>query len=192
MNRKKSMGRRALVALSMAAGVLYAGESVTAQDHAADAVVFDAAAMDRSPKETGDGPDSLAWFEGEQIDLSVSWGEAHACSIADTGNHCFRTEAELHEHLAEGIVPFASCSSSLYLWDLTNKSGDVLALSTAGVTINLSNFSFASRTSSYQIGACNSVFRDASNVYPGNTSAGASANSMASGWNNRVTRVYIS
>lgn len=192
MNRKISAGRRALLVLSMAIGVMYAGQGFTAQDQEAHAVAFGAAVVDRSLNESANGPDSLAWFEGEQIDLSMSWGDAHACAIADTGNHCFRTEAELVEHLADGIVPFASCSSSLYLWDLTNKSGDVLALSTRGVTINLSSFSFANRTSSYQIGACSAVFRDASNVYPGNTAAYASANSMASGWNNRVTRVFIS
>lgn len=55
-----------------------------------------------------------------------------------------------------------------------------------------SAYSFANRTSSYQIGNCSSVFRDSSAVaYSGNTSAGASASSMLSGWNNRVSIVYI-
>lgn len=140
----------------------------------------------------------MAIFEGQVIDLSQSWGEAHACSISDSGNYCFRTNAELDEFLSNPmqasseIGPVASCSNNLYLYDGTNKTGDSLGLSQRGVVISLSLYSFASRTSSYQIGNCTAALRDSgSAAYPGDTSAGASANSMSSGWNNRVTSVVI-
>lgn len=143
---------------------------------------------------------SLAVFEGRLIDLSISWEQAHACYIGDSGNNCFRTEAELEGFLADqGSLatqgqagPLASCGTALSLWDGTNKTGDVLSLSQRLIVLSLANYGFAERTSSYRIGSCSAVFRDASSsVYPGNTSAGASANSMVSGWNNRVTSVYI-
>lgn len=141
---------------------------------------------------------SMAIFEGEVIDLSQSWGDAHACLISDSGNICFRTEAERAEFLNSQsrpvgeVGPLASCSNNLYLYDGTNKTGDSLGLSQRGVVISLSLYSFANRTSSYRIGNCNAALRDSTSaVYPGNTSAGASANSMVSGWNNRVTSVVI-
>lgn len=161
---------------------------------------FHASHSSSARKSTRAADDSLAWFEGQQIDLSRSWGEAHACSISDTGNFCFRTEEEMDQFLneptaagADEAVILATCSTKLRLWDLTSQSGAVLSLDLRALNISLSTYSFASRTSSYRVGACSSVFRDSGGaVYPGTTSAGASANSMSSGWNNRITSVYIS
>lgn len=140
---------------------------------------------------------SLAFFEDDVIDLSQSWGDALACSISDEGNYCFRTESELDQFLAEAATAeaagiLATCSTTLRLWDGTNQTGAVLYLDLRAINISLSTYSFDNKTSSYRVGACNSVFRDSGGaIYPGSTGAGASANSMASGWNNRVTSVYI-
>lgn len=151
-----------------------------------------------SPANASPESGSLAYFEGDVIDLSHSWGEATACSISDEGNYCFRTEAELDQFLAEPTMTgsdglLATCSTELRLWDGTGQTGYVVVLDLRGIGISLSTYSFANRTSSYRIGACASVLRDSgSAAYPGSTGAGASANSMASGWDNRVTSVYIS
>src|SRR3712207_9411616 len=41
-------------------------------------------------------------FEGRQIDLTGDWGAAHACVIWEqaSASACFRTEAELDQHVA--------------------------------------------------------------------------------------------
>lgn len=92
-------------------------------------------------------------------------------------------------------VLLAACGSSLRLYDGTSYTGASLFLNSRAVVHNLANFGFDNRTSSYQIGACDSDFFSGSNgsgsVYPGNTNAGASATSMLSGWNNVVSSVYI-
>jgi hypothetical protein len=151
---------------------------------------------------------SLALFEGHYIDLRQSWGEATACSSDAITTVCFRTEAELDAYLdrsaaatanvsADGdFVILSTCSAPLKLYSGTSFSGTSLSLSTRGSFINLSTFGFDNVTSSYQVGACSSTFYDGASgggsVYPGNTSAGASATSMLSGWDNRVSSVFIS
>lgn len=141
------------------------------------------------PEPTG----SYAEFEGSIIDLSQGWGEATACAISDSGNYCFRTAAERDDHLANAPQPRAACASALILYDGANKTGATVSFTTRGVSIGLSAYSFANKTSSYKVGACSARFRDSSSIlYPGSTGANASANSMASGWDNRVTSVQIS
>ena len=74
-----------------------------------------------------------------------------------------------------------------------NKTGATVSFTTRGVPIGLSGYGFANKTSSYKIGACGAQLRDSSSIlYPGSTGANASANSMASGWDNRITSVQIS
>lgn len=95
-----------------------------------------------------------------------------------------------------GPVPLASCSSSLRLYRSTGYAGGVLNLSTRNTSINLSAYGFDNDTSSYKVGACAATFYDGAGggppVYPGSTGAGASASTMASGWDNRIGSVYIS
>ena len=139
---------------------------------------------------------SIASYRGRTIDLAVSWEGARACRIADTGNVCYDSEKEMDlagsvEKAAQPGV-LAACGSTLRLYDATSFGTPVLALSNTGVWIQLSAYSFSSKTSSYKVGACSSTFADAGSIYPGNTSAGASATSMVVGWNNRVTQVFIS
>ena len=95
----------------------------------------------------------------------------------------------------EGETILLSCSTSLRLYKNTSFGGTVLALSQRGIGIPLASYGFDNVTSSYKIGACSSTFFDGaigSTTYPGNTSAGAQATSMLSGWDNRVSTVYIS
>lgn len=141
-------------------------------------------------------PSSLAEYNGRTIDLAVSWEGAQACRIAEPINQCFDTEAELDElppPAGRDIAPLTNCGSSVRLYDFTSYGTPVLELWQRWTTHSLSIYGFANRTSSYRIGACSATFYDSSsNIYPGATTANSSSPSMASGWDNRVTRVYIS
>lgn len=158
-----------------------------------------------SPVEAADGVQ--ATFEGRTIDLADGWGPARACATLDEHTECFRSEAAMDRWIASereaasqqsGDGPagaMASCSSSLRLYDGTSYTGQILHLSTRSLWINLSGYGFDNLTSSYRIGACGAYLAENASGggawYPGNTSAGASASSMATGWNNRVSSVYI-
>lgn len=153
------------------------------------------ASASAAPTSTADS--SLATFEGRTIDLREGWGEARACSIGPGQSICFRSESALDRHLASDrtMFPLAACSTSVRLYSATGYGGSVLHLSNRGVWHNLSAFGFDNTTSSYKIGACSSTFADGSSgsgsYYPGSTSAGAQASTMSSGWDNRVSSVYI-
>lgn len=148
----------------------------------------------------------LASFEGQLIDLSEGWGEAQACVVwgRDQLVECFRTEGELVERIAnstlaqqgEPVVASSTCSSSLKLYDGLSYTGATLYLSQRTTWINLSDYGWSNRTSSYKVGACLAYFADLANGggdwYPTSyTQAYDQASSMISGWNNRVSSVYI-
>lgn len=88
-----------------------------------------------------------------------------------------------------------ACSSSLRLYDGTGYGGAVLNLSSRSTWLNLSTWGFDNRTSSYRIGACSSNLADytggGGSWYPGSASAGAQSSSMQTGWNNRISSVFI-
>lgn len=136
-----------------------------------------------------------AAFEGRPIRLADGWGEATACTSDGLSARCYRTEAEMDdaENLPQGLL--AACSTSLRLYRSTSFGGGVLQLTSQYAYINLSAYGFDNDTSSYRVGACSSYFYDASSggspLYPGSTSGGASASTMVSGWDNRVSSVYI-
>ncbi len=143
----------------------------------------------------------VADFEGQRINLAEGWGEARACTSDGVVTTCYRSEAAMDRAGAVavssgGVVPLATCSSSLRLYRSTSYGGAVLQLTTRGTYINLSGYGFDNDTSSYKVGACSSGFYDGASggapTYPGSTSANASATSMVSGWDNRVSSVYIS
>lgn len=148
-------------------------------------------------------PGVIASFEGQQIDLSDDWGDAHACVVAPDGVRCYRTEREMdaaesaqpeRASASGAVTALSSCSSSVRLYDGTSFNPAVLQLTTRGVYHNLASYGFNNRTSSYIIGACTAHFYDTtsgSTQYPGNTSSYASATAMLSGWNDRVGSVYI-
>ncbi len=142
----------------------------------------------------------LATFEGQVIDLSVSWGKARACTSDGITTQCFRTEAEM-DRVAGASTPtgsigtMAACSSYLRLYRSTSYGGAVLQLATQYTFINLSLYGFDNDTSSYRVGACPAYFYDGANggtpLYPGATGANSSASTMLTGWDNRVSSVYI-
>lgn len=142
----------------------------------------------------------LASFEGTTINLQDGWGAARACTSDGTVTTCYRSEAALDRATAVAarsieMTPLAACASSLRLYRSTSYGGSVLQLTARGTFINLSSFGFSNDTSSYRVGACSASFYDGSSggapIYPGSTSANASATSMVSGWDNRVSSVYI-
>lgn len=145
--------------------------------------------------------DVIATFEGTSINLAEGWDEATACIVDEEGARCYRTRDDLEraeDDTANGlddVTLMASCASSLTLYSGTSYSGSSLSLSTRSTFISLSSYGFNNVTSSYTVGACSANFYDgslSSGPYPGNTlSAGSSAASMVSGWDNRISTVYI-
>ncbi|HYN31970.1 MAG TPA: hypothetical protein VES40_05045 [Ilumatobacteraceae bacterium] len=152
------------------------------------------------PVSAADSGGVLAAFEGTTINLQDGWGAARACTSNGTVTTCYRSEAAMDRATAVSarsteITPLAACSSSLRLYRSTSYGGSVLQLTTRYTYINLSGYGFENDTSSYKVGACSAGFYDGSGggapAYPGNTGANASATSMVSGWDNRVSSVYI-
>ncbi|HEY0519882.1 MAG TPA: hypothetical protein VGC84_10360 [Ilumatobacteraceae bacterium] len=159
---------------------------------------------------------SIASFYGGQIDLRRGWGDATACSTDGVATQCFRTEKELDGYLATQaaaasleadatqalatgdvtIAAAAPCATNVRLYSNTFFGGSVLAVAIRDQVVNLSTWSFSNITSSYQIGQCPATFWDLANAglpsYPGGTLAGASATVMWSGWDNRISSLYIS
>jgi hypothetical protein len=140
--------------------------------------------------------DVIASFEGGWLDLAHDWGPAHACYSDNVSTRCYRTKAEMDavEGRNGSVNPLVSCSSPLTLYSDTEHGGNTVSLSTRGTYLALSTYGFDNVTSSYQIGACSAHFYDTSTggtTYPGTTTAGSSALSMVSGWDNRVSSVYI-
>lgn len=175
-------GVRALVSLAFVACVSWSGATAAA--------------------DTGRGV--IASFEGGWINLAEGWGEATACTSDGVTAECYRTEAEMnaasHPSVGAtarsvGIVPLLACASSLKLYRSTSFTGAVLQLTSRGAYINLSTYGFDNDTSSYKVGACTSYFYDGASggtpLYPGTTTANSSATSMLTGWDNRVSSVYI-
>ncbi len=138
-----------------------------------------------------------ATFEGTTFDMTRGWGAATACNVTDTGTTCYRTEAEMNKAIADAPGAgsrVAGCSSSLRLYDGTGHTGQVISITTLSTLISLSGYGFDNKTSSYKVGACSARLYNGigSSQYGGNTSAGASATSMASGWNNVISSVSLS
>jgi hypothetical protein len=155
-------------------------------------------------------PAYIATFEGGHIDLRQGWGDAKACTTDLQDTECFRSERELDQYLdgqgggstrqtvSQALgdpSPQVTCGSNIRLYSSTFFSGSVLAISTRAALVNLATWSFSNLVSSYQIGSCNSTFYDGANagypIYPGGTLAGASASVMVSGWDNRISSIYI-
>jgi hypothetical protein len=141
---------------------------------------------------------SLAYFEGHYIDLRSGWGEAQACAAVGDSTTCFRTEAAMRDWLTKTrpMSALSSCESSLELFEDTGYNGTVLYLLDEQTWIYLGNYGFNDKTSSYINGSCDSIFAEhasgGGNWYPGNTSAWAYSPSMVSGWNDRISSVWLS
>lgn len=150
-------------------------------------------------------PPSIATFEGHQIDLSKGWGDAHACLVARSAGivECFSDQASLQaresllqtQFASSPDVAAATCSTPLRLYADSSYGGRELDFYDRGYWQNLSTWSFDNQLSSYKVGACGVYLADGSNGggswYPGNTSPGHNEPSMLSGWNDRVSSIYI-
>lgn len=148
---------------------------------------------------------TVAWFEGAQIDLSKGWGEARACFVARSLGlvECFpdqagllARESQLQAQIAASPDLAAStCSSPLRLYANTSYGGREVDFYDRGYWQNLSNWSFDNQTSSYKVGVCGVYLADYANGggswYPGNTSPGYNSATMLSGWNDRISSIYI-
>lgn len=173
-----------------------------------------------SGKNESKNPPGQAKFEGRQINLQRGWGDARTCVVwnEDGETDCFRAEQAADAAIArreraearaatspaiaspltggpDQVVPaeLSTCSSWLTLYEHTNHDGRSLRFRDLGTTQDLAQWGFASQTSSYRVGACGAVLRDAGGTtYPGWTGPHASASSMLSGWNDRVRYLRIS
>src|SRR5690242_19080620 len=76
--------------------------------------------------------EKLVKFEGHWINLAKDWGAARACVVWEQAHAwaCFRTEAELAQHVAQvkqtqvgAFSIAASCSSALNLYQDNNFGG---------------------------------------------------------------------
>lgn len=149
----------------------------------------------------------IAAYEGAELDLRFGWDAARACQTDGIQTTCYDTEALMLAAMGAPAnaaaapagsagLKRAACGSYLRLYTGTNYTGSVLALTTQYTVLNLSSYGFNNVTSSYRVGGCSSTFYDLSfagaPVYGGATWAWAEASSMLSGWDNRVSSIYIS
>jgi hypothetical protein len=147
---------------------------------------------------------ALALFEGRLIDLAQGWGDAQACLVSEAASvvECFRDraglqarETQLQAQLASPATASASCSSPLRLYADSSYGGRELDFYDRGYWQNLGTWGFDNQLSSFRVGACGVYLADGTtgggSWYPGNTSAGHSESSMLSGWNDRVSSIYI-
>ncbi len=158
----------------------------------------------------GDAAGVVAVFEGNKLDLAQSWGEAEACFVwQEQGvEQCFRTEAEMDETIARldavagSIEPrnrdvlASTCSGYLRLYDATSYGSPVLYLRDQYRWLNLANYGFNQKVSSFKVGPCAADFADYANGggswYPWYmTEAYDQSSTMISGWDNDVSSVYI-
>lgn len=169
-------------------------------------VAIPAVASADQPANSSD--DAAVVFEGQSIDLSAGWGDAEACLIWNDAGvaECFRDEATMDSRIAElekqmrssgGVQAMGSqCSGYLRLYDGIYHTGQVLYMRDRLQWINLSAYGFSNRTSSFKIGPCSSYLADynwggGSWYSTSSTQAWDVAYTMASGWSNRVSSVYI-
>ena len=150
-----------------------------------------------------------ALFEGQVIELDEDWGAARACVITEEVTRCFRSERQMDRFLVaqlpvrsrtEGTANYAAaatttCSSSIRLYDGPSYTGTVLSTAIRWTYLNLANYGFSNRTSSYRIGNCAVELYGGQNgsggVYPGGTWAGAASGWMLGGWSNTVSSLYM-
>jgi hypothetical protein len=143
---------------------------------------------------TDDQP-GWARFEGGWIDLRNGWGPAWTCMVVlEAPVECFRSAAEMRDREA-ALAPEVNCSYPLRLYDGLNQKGAWVSVYARGVWVNLSTLGFDNRTTSYIVGACSAEMASGANGggshYPGCLSPWCEADSMASGWNNVVSSVYL-
>jgi hypothetical protein len=139
------------------------------------------------------GPSS---FKVQGAGVQVT-GDTQACLVLRGITECFPDRAGLAAREAELALalPAASCSTPLKLFADSGYGGRELDFYDRGFWQNLSAWSFDNQLSSYKVGACGVHLAENANGggswYPGNTSANHSEPSMLSGWDNRISSIYI-
>jgi len=154
---------------------------------------------------------AIAMFEGRELDLSESWGEATACLVWRQGGvlECFRSPEALDAQATElaprraestGSKSTAaesaySCSSALRLYDRAYYGGRQLWFWDRGFWQNLPDFGFDDRTSSYILGGCYAYLAEHPDGggwwYPGPTYPYAGEPVMYDSWDNTITSIYV-
>lgn len=154
------------------------------------------------------GPETAAFaaYRSGTIDLRQGWGTAKACHTDGRTTQCYDSESEMDAALRPGVAGargftgggpsmLAACSSSVRLYTGTSYTGTVLSITIRFTFLTLSTYGFNNVTSSYKIGACGSSFYDGDagtgSVYPGTTAANVQYPSMVTGWNDRISSIYI-
>jgi len=155
-----------------------------------------------------------ALYNGKLVDLSGDWEGARACIVIPEYlalAECFDTDGERDERLADlglsylfeetkipaGLRPHTSyCSSYLKLYNGYSYSGQSLWLSARGFWLNLSQYSFNQKTSSYKVGGCSTYMADwasgGGTWIPTSATQAWDKDSVISGsMNNDVSSVYI-
>jgi hypothetical protein len=135
-------------------------------------------------------------------------GPTRACYVTPTAMDCYPTERDLYAAYPElkddapqteqarttSLAAAAACSTTLKLYTGTSYGGSVYVFNTRQQVINLPA-GIDNAASSYKIGACSASLYENANLggaaYPGSTSAGAAATSMAAGWDNRISSIWI-
>lgn len=156
------------------------------------------------------GP-TYAAFDGKILNLAVSWGDAQSCVVWKQGGvaECFRTEQEgnnlvsqIELSMSEETGPAAApnpllaCSRNcLHIYQHSNFGGRDLTFCDRGYWQNLTSYGFNDELSSFKTGSHGVHLAEhtggGGNWYPGNTDACVSAGGMSSGWNDRVSSIYI-
>ena len=153
---------------------------------------------------------AIANFEGRKIDLARGWRGATACVVWRQQGilDCFRTRAEgkaLVDQLNAGRAPAAAnggdeaygyqCGGPLELYRNTWWGGQAIWFYDEGYWQNLGDYGFDNATSSYAVGPCYAHLAEnnwgGGWWYPGDTSPYGSAAWMSSGWDNRVSSIFI-
>jgi hypothetical protein len=108
-----------------------------------------------------------------------------------------RANAGLHSDVRSmgGAAPALSCSTALHLYDGTGFTGSSVSIFERGVWINFSTLGFDNRTSSYRTGACSVDMASGPNgggaLYPTCHNPGCAESSMAPGWDNVISSVFL-
>lgn len=151
----------------------------------------------------------IAFFEGEQLRLADGWKDAQSCVVWQGVTECFRSDTNadvvIADIEAEIITPASkpndrankACNRScLHLYEHNDFKGRHLTFCDRGYWQNLgTKYGFNDKLSSYKTGVRGAhLSKDVNGNggwYPGDTSSCTSISQMNSGWNDKVSAIYI-
>lgn len=156
----------------------------------------------------------VAFFEGEQLRLADGWKDAQSCVVWQGVTECFRSDTDaavvIAEIDAESVSPTMEAPTSkpngrankacnrscLHLYEHNDFKGRHLTFCDRGFWQNLgTKYGFNDKLSSYKTGVRGvHLSKDVNGNggwYPGDTSSCTSMSQMNSGWNDKVSAIYI-